>query len=116
MVGIDTKKENSSADARDIPASCPAAIVDIEREVPGNTAESIWHAPIQMACPTLMESIRQVWINELGAPSPAASDLALRASTSHITIPPINSELPMMARLSRCLPMTFVNRKAGIAV
>ena len=33
---MDKKKENSSAEARDIPASWPAAIVDIEREVPGD--------------------------------------------------------------------------------
>jgi len=41
MVGIERKNENSRAEARDIPAICPAAIVDIEREVPGNTAERI---------------------------------------------------------------------------
>src|SRR5215470_1471308 len=49
IVGMDRKNENSSADARDIPASCPAAIVDIDREVPGNTADRIWHAPIHTA-------------------------------------------------------------------
>src|ERR1700685_3986540 len=49
IVGIDKKHENSRADARDIPATCPAAIVDIERDVPGNTAERIWQAPIQIA-------------------------------------------------------------------
>ena len=49
MVGIDKKNENSNAEARDIPANCAAAIVDIDREVPGNTAERIWQAPIQMA-------------------------------------------------------------------
>src|SRR5206468_4545861 len=43
IVGIDRKNENSSADARVIPAICPAAIVDIDRDVPGNTAERIWH-------------------------------------------------------------------------
>src|ERR1700722_16586085 len=57
IVGMDRKNENSSADARDIPASCPAAIVDIERDVPGNTAERIWHAPIQTACPRLISSM-----------------------------------------------------------
>ena len=31
---MERKKENSRAEARDIPASCPAAIVAIEREVP----------------------------------------------------------------------------------
>jgi len=39
MVGIDKKNENSRADDRDMPAICPAAMVDIEREVPGNTAD-----------------------------------------------------------------------------
>ena len=60
IVGMDKKKENSSAEARDIPASWPAAIVDIEREVPGNTADKIWQAPIQMACPKLISSMCQV--------------------------------------------------------
>ena len=31
---MERKKENSSAASRDIPATCPAAIVHIEREVP----------------------------------------------------------------------------------
>src|ERR1700730_16313679 len=84
IVGIDRKKENSSAEARDIPASCPAAIVDIDREVPGNTAERIWQAPIHIAWPRLMSSMCQVCINPLEF-SPARSALALRASTNHIT-------------------------------
>ena len=42
-----------------MPASCPPAIVAIEREVPGNTPERIWQAPIQIACPPLMSSIFQ---------------------------------------------------------
>ena len=60
MVGKDTKNENSSAEARDMPATCPAAIVDMDREVPGKTAERIWHRPIQTAWPRLMVSIAQV--------------------------------------------------------
>ncbi len=48
IVGIERKNENSRAEARDIPASCPAAMVDIERDVPGKTADRIWHAPIQI--------------------------------------------------------------------
>ena len=60
MVGMERKNENSSAEARDIPANCPAPIVDIEREVPGKTAERIWHAPIQIAWPRLMSSMCQV--------------------------------------------------------
>ena len=51
IVGMERKNENSSAAARDIPASCPPAIVDMEREVPGKTADRIWHAPIQTAWP-----------------------------------------------------------------
>src|SRR5205085_6842198 len=50
MVGIETKNENSSAAERDSPALWPAAMVAIEREVPGKTAESVWQAPIQIAC------------------------------------------------------------------
>src|SRR5271165_2897892 len=57
MVGMDRKNENSSAEARDMPASCPPAMVDIERDVPGKTAEKIWQKPIQMDCPMLMSSI-----------------------------------------------------------
>ena len=60
MVGIERKKENSSAAARDIPASCPPAMVDMERDVPGKTAEKIWQKPIQTACSRLMLSIFQV--------------------------------------------------------
>ncbi len=43
-----------------MPANCPAAIVDMDREVPGNTAERIWHAPIHTACHALMSSICHV--------------------------------------------------------
>src|SRR5271154_4253168 len=60
IVGIDRKKENSNAEARDIPANWPAAIVDIERDVPGKTADRIWHAPIHTAWPRLISSICQV--------------------------------------------------------
>src|SRR5664279_4752472 len=60
IVGIERKKENSSAEARDIPANCPPAIVDIDRDVPGNTADSIWQAPIQTDCPRLISSMCQV--------------------------------------------------------
>src|ERR1700730_6443930 len=99
MVGIDRKKENSRAEARDMPASWPAAIVDIERDVPGNTAERIWHAPIQIAWPRLISSMCQVCIRLPGAPGPAASHLAFIASTIHMTIPPINREPPIMYKL-----------------
>src|SRR6476661_8528815 len=57
IVGIDRKNENSSADLRDIPAICPAAMVDIERDVQGKTAERICHAPIQTACRRFISSM-----------------------------------------------------------
>src|SRR6516225_4062943 len=95
IVGMDRKNENSNAEARDIPASWPAAIVDIDREVPGNTAEKIWQAPIQMACPKLISSMCQVWISPPVDPSPAASAFAFLVSTNHMTMPPINSDEPM---------------------
>src|ERR1700747_2466535 len=77
MVGMERKSENSSAEARDIPASCPAAMVDIERDVPGNTADKIWHAPIQIDCPRLMSSTCQVGIGLFEAPCPAFSQGAV---------------------------------------
>src|SRR5271165_1801489 len=96
IVGIDRKNENSSADALDIPTSCPPAIVDIDRDVPGNKADKIWHAPIHTACPKLISSICHVCIHPPRNPSPAASALLFRASMNHITIPPTNSAQPMM--------------------
>src|SRR5215471_14263966 len=78
IVGIDKKKENSNADARDIPANCPAAMVDIDRDVPGNTADRIWHAPIHTACPRLISFMCHVRISPVLDPSPAASALLLR--------------------------------------
>src|SRR5215472_15013907 len=68
IVGIERKNENSSAAARDIPASWPELIVDIDRDVPGNTADRIWHAPIQIAWPPWISSMFQVWIGEPAAP------------------------------------------------
>src|SRR5215468_7730615 len=105
---MERKKENSSAEARDIPASWPAAIVDMDREVPGNTADRIWQAPIQIDCPRLMSSICQVWIVLPGASGPAFSHGAFIASTTHMTIPPISNEAPMTYRFSRFLPITLV--------
>src|SRR5450755_992338 len=112
MVGIDKKKENSSAEARDMPASWPAAMVDMERDVPGKTAERIWQAPIQIAWPRLIASIFQVWMRLFGAVGPAASELAFSASTIHMTIPPASSAHPMMLRFYKCLLMIFVIRNA----
>ena len=56
MVGIESRKLNSSADGRSIPTNCPAAMVDMERDVPGKIAESVWQRPIQMACGRLISS------------------------------------------------------------
>src|SRR6202035_4326189 len=96
MVDMERKKENSSAAALDMPAICPAVMVDIDREVPGKTADNIWQAPIQIACPRLMLSIRDVWIRLFArADSPAASDLEFIQSTSHITTPPTISAAPI---------------------
>src|SRR6267142_5382431 len=94
IVGMERKNENSSADARDIPANCPPAMVDIDRDVPGNTAERIWHAPIQIACPRLMSSMCQVRMRVPVAPNPAVSEVEFSSSTIHITIPPISREVP----------------------
>src|SRR5205823_4913367 len=104
IVGIDRKNENSSAAGRDSPAIWPAAIVDIERDVPGNTAERIWQAPIQIDWARLISSmcVTRGRVNT--------------ASTIHITMPPTMSEMVITHRLSRFLPITFVNAHAGTAV
>src|SRR5579863_750401 len=116
IVGIDRKNENSKAEARDIPAIWPPAIVDIERDVPGNTPEKIWQKPIHTDWPRLMFSIFQVWMRPPPADGPAASDLAFMASTIHMMTPPISNDQPIIVRLSRCLPITLVSRNEGIAV
>ena len=62
---MERKKENSSAASRDMPATWPAAIVHIEREVPGKTAERTWTAPIQIAVGSFVSSIcSNAWVNE----------------------------------------------------
>jgi len=38
---MERKNENSSADARDIPQSWPAAMVDIDRDVPENRRQDL---------------------------------------------------------------------------
>src|SRR5437867_200081 len=113
---MERKNENSRADARDIPAICPPAMVDIDRDVPGNTAERIWQAPIQSAWPVLMASIFQVRMRPAGAFGPADSALEFIASTSPITAPPTNRETPITIVLSRFAPMTLFSRNAGTAV
>src|SRR6202011_3542475 len=108
---MERKNENSRAAALDIPAICPAVIVDIDREVPGKTADNIWQAPIHIACSKLMLSIRQVWMRLFAsAASPAASDFEFIQSTSHITTPPTTSAVPITYKLSRFLPITLVSK------
>src|SRR5258707_10477545 len=92
IVGIETKNEKSKAADLDMPASCPAAMVDIEREVPGNTADKIWHNPTQIACPRLISSIFQVRIGDPGAACPAFSHFDLAASMTHINRPPMSKD------------------------
>src|SRR6516165_2145161 len=104
IVGIDKKNENSSAAGRDIPAICPAEMVDIEREVPGKTAERICAAPIQTACPKVISSMCIVF------------GFRHNTSTTHITMPPIKSDHAMTCRSSRCSEITFFKRKLGSAV
>src|SRR5437762_8109722 len=89
IVGIDKKNENSSAAERDIPATCPAAMVDIEREVPGKTAERICAAPIQTACGSVIFSMCIV------------RGRVKTASTIHMMIPPIRSAMAITQRFSR---------------
>jgi hypothetical protein len=48
MVGMETRKLNSSAAERVMRTSWPAAMVDMERDVPGKTAEVTWQRPIQI--------------------------------------------------------------------
>ena len=79
MVGIDRKKENSNAADRDIPAIWPAAMVDIDLDVPGKTAEVICAMPIQIACGKLIASISNV-LGEVN-----------NASTAHMIAPPMIS-------------------------
>src|SRR5580698_1177183 len=83
-----------------MPTICPAAIVDMDREVPGKTAESTWHRPIQIACPS---DICSTWL-VCGSPR------VLQESTAHITMPPISSDQAITVRLSRCLPIVLVSK------
>src|SRR5438552_4350329 len=110
IVGIETKNEKSRDAERDIPASCPLAIVAMDREVPGNAADRIWHRPTQIACPKVMSSIFQVRMVEPGAADPAFSHFDLAASITHIKMPPMSNDEPITARLPRFLPMTFVSK------
>src|SRR5215471_19296920 len=107
---MERKNENSSAEGRDIPAICPAVMVDMEREVPGNTAEKIWQMPIQIACHMDISSMRSVLWRPPGGVRPNI------ASTIHMITPPTIRDMPITYRLSRCFPITLVSRKDGTAV
>src|SRR5262249_17607634 len=110
MVGMERKKENSRAEGLDIPASWPEAMVDMEREVPGNRGEAIWQKPIQMACPADISSTCSVLNRPLGGVAPN------RASTIHMMIPPTNNDQPITAILSRLSPIFLCSSHAGPAV
>jgi hypothetical protein len=71
----------------------------------GNTAARVWQAPIQIACPHLMLST-----------SPDRFRVPYAASTTHITTPPMIRLHAISVRLSRFLPMSLVNKNAGIAL
>src|SRR5262245_19961207 len=109
MVGMERKKENSRAEGLDIPASWPEAMVDMEREVPGNTAEAIWQKPIQIACPADISSTCSVLNRPLGGAAPN------RASTIHMMIPPTNNDQPITATLSRLSPRLLSSSHPGAA-
>ena len=89
---------------RDIPITCPAEIVIIDRDVPGNAADRIWAAPIQIAWSRLMSSTRSM------------RGRLNNASTAHMTAPPISSAAPIMGRFSRCLEISFSAKTHGPAV
>jgi len=85
---------NSRAAGRSRPAIWPAAMVDMEREVPGKTAESVWQSPIQIA-----------WGNDISSTSRVlASRRAAQASTDHMTMPHNEQRPgPFLMRLPRFL-------------
>src|SRR5262244_480417 len=86
---MERKKENSSAAGRDMPANCPLVIVDMERDVPGKTAEKIWQKPIQIACSVETSSIVSVLCRPPGGVGPK------NRSTIHMMMPPTISEVPI---------------------
>ena len=92
MVGMDRKNENSSAEARDMPASCPPAMVDMERDVPGKTADK----NLAGADPDRLAQAHGFHLPGVNAAcgSTGAGGLrgAFMASTIHITMPPISRE------------------------
>src|SRR5207244_2122680 len=102
--GIERQNENASAAGREKPAICPAAIVLIERDVPGKTADKIWHAPIQIA-----------WNKFISSMCVTRTRVKV-ASTIHITTPPTSNAMLITHRLSRFLPITLVKAQDGSAV
>src|SRR4030095_14359795 len=79
-------------------------MVDIEREVPGKTADAICAKPIQAAWGNDISSIRRV------------RGLRQNASTSHMTTPPMNNAHAITQRFSRFCPICFFKRNDGTAV
>src|SRR5689334_24610480 len=79
-------------------------MVDIERDVPGKTAEAICANPIQAAWGNDISSIRRV------------RGLRQNASTSHMITPPMNKAHAITQRFSRFCPICFFKRNAGTAV
>src|SRR5438874_8359535 len=87
-----------------MPTTCPAAIVDIDRDVPGKIAERICAAPIQAAWGKVISSIC------------VTRGRVKRASTPHMMTPPMRSANAITQRFSRFLPICFVKAHAGTAV
>jgi hypothetical protein len=56
MVGMESRKLNSSAEGRSRPTICADAMVDMERDVPGKMAESDWQMPIHVDWPRVISS------------------------------------------------------------
>src|SRR3954454_8227094 len=106
MGGMERRKLNSSAVDRSMPTNCPAAMVDMERDVPGKMAESDCHSPIQMAWPELISSTWMV----LGSKREG------HASTAHITMPPARRAMAITVRLLRLRSLHFFRSSAGIEV
>ena len=63
----------------------------MERDVPGMTALTTWHRPIQIACGRFISS---TCVTE-------GSRRLAQASTTHITMPPISSASAITVRFSR---------------
>ena len=81
-------------------------MVDMEREVPGKMAESVWQRPIQMACGS---DISSTWVV-------LATWRPLQASTIHITMPPMSSARAIAFRLPRFFSLHLCSSSAGAEV